>query len=102
MKFPRRTRKKTRLDRIRNEVRSDELKVKSVEVTIQQRQLRWPGHVARMAEGRLIRKVYEVKEGGTGKRGRPSKTWMEEARRAYEATGENGSTQGKRAKAETS
>ena len=34
--------------------------------------------------------------------GRPRNTWMEEVRKAYEARGENGRTQGKCAKTEKS
>ena len=77
------------MDRIRNEVYK-ELKVESIEVTIQRRQLRWLGHVIRMGEERLTRKIYEdkKKEKGKRKRGRSRKTWMKEVRKAYEARGE--------------
>ena len=50
MRFPRRIKNKTRLYRIRNEVHGDELKVESMEVTTQRRQLGWLGHVARIGE----------------------------------------------------
>ena len=62
-----RIKSKTRLDGIRNEVYRDELKVESIEVTIQRGQLRWLGHVTRMGEERLAKKVHEVKEGGKRK-----------------------------------
>ena len=77
------------MDRIRNEVYRDELKTELIEVTIKQGQLRWLGHVARMGEERF------VTEKGKGE-------CKEEVGKAYEAKGENGRTQGKRAKTEKS
>ena len=69
-RFLKRKRNKTRLDRIRNEAYGDELKMETTEVMVQRRQVRWIGHVARVGEGRLARKVYEAKEDGKRKRGR--------------------------------
>ena len=67
MRFLRRIKNKIRLDRIRNEVYRDELKVKSTEVTKQRGRLRWLGHGVRMEEERLARKRSEAKEYGKGK-----------------------------------
>ena len=67
---------------------TDELKVESIEVTIQWGQLRWLGHITRTGEKRLARNVYEAKEDGERKRGKPRKRWMEEVKKAYEARGE--------------
>ena len=36
-----------------------------------------------------LEKVYEAKEDGKWKRGRPRKTWLKEVRKAYKAKGEN-------------
>lgn len=88
MRFLWRIENKTRLDRIKNEVYREELKVIPIEVTVQQGQLRWFGHVARMGEERLTRNVYEAKEMGRRKKGIPRKTWNEKVRKACEATGE--------------
>ena len=41
-----------------------------------------------MGEERLATIVYEAKEGGKWKSGRPRQTWMEEARKACETRGE--------------
>ena len=83
MRFLRRIKNKTRLDRMRNEVCRDELKVESTEVTIQLEQLRWLGHVARMGEERLVRRVYEAqKRRKSEEKRRQRKTWMEEVRKA--------------------
>ena len=65
MRFLRGIKNKTRFDRIINEASKDELKVESIEVTIQ-----W-GHIAKMEQERLTRKVYEAKkktERGKGKK----------------------------------
>ena len=88
------------MDRIKSEVYRDELNVESIEVTKQRGQLTWRGLVTRMGEERLDRKKYKVKEDEKRKGGKPRKTWMEEVRKACEARGENGRTQGKCVKTE--
>ena len=66
------------MDRIRNEVHRDEIKV---EVIMQRGQLKWLGHVARVGEEKMARKTYEAKEDEIRKRRRPRKTWMEDVRK---------------------
>jgi hypothetical protein len=44
---------------------------------IKTRQLKWYGHVERMEEGRLQKKVMKWSPPGRRKRGRPKHTWME-------------------------
>ena len=51
------------------------------------RVLSWFGHVARMSGGRLTKRVYELKVGGSRGRGRPLKGWMKRMRDAVEKRG---------------
>ena len=47
---------------------------------IKTKQLKWYGHVQRMEEGRLPKKVMKWSPRGRRKRGRPILTWAEEIR----------------------
>ena len=47
---------------------------------IKTKQLEWYGHVQRMEEGRLPKKVMKWSPPGRRKRGRPKLTWAEEIR----------------------
>ena len=75
MRFRRRIKSETRLDRIRNEVHREELKVESIKVTIQRGKIK----MLQEWETKDARKVYEAKEDGKEK-GEPRKTWIEEVR----------------------
>ena len=44
---------------------------------IDQGVLRWFGHVERMADERMAKRVYESDVRGVGRRGRPIKCWMD-------------------------
>jgi hypothetical protein len=44
---------------------------------IKTKQLKWYGHVQRMEEGRLPKKVMKCSTQGRRKRGRPKATWAE-------------------------
>ena len=67
-----------RIDRVRNEeVRRVCGKERSVGMKIDQSVLRWFGHVERMNEERMVRRVYESSVHGTRRRGRPRKCWMD-------------------------
>ena len=67
-----------RIDRVRNEeVRRMCGKERSVGMKIDQSVLRWFGHVERMNEERMVRRVYESSVNGTRRRGRPRKCWMD-------------------------
>jgi hypothetical protein len=41
------------------------------------RRLRWFGHVERMDESRLTKKIYEADVGGNAGRGRPRRTFLD-------------------------
>ena len=51
------------------------------------KQLKWYGHVQRMEEGRLPKKVMKWIPPGRRKRGRPKLTWAEEMRGLMEEKG---------------
>ena len=87
MRFLRKIKSKTKRDRIRNEVFYRHLQIEPITVTIQQNQLRWLGHMERMNENRLAKKVFKAKGFGKRKRGRPRKTWTEEVQHALISRG---------------
>ena len=49
--------------------------------------LQWFGHVERMGEERLVRKVYESYVRGTRCKGRPRVCWLNEVKRALRERG---------------
>ena len=77
MKFLRRTINKTRKDRIRNTQVREETGRRSVTEYIEEKQLKWYGHVKRMGMERIVRKSIEAKEWGKRTRGRPRVTWID-------------------------
>lgn len=75
MKYLRRVRGVTKIDKMRNiQIRKD-LEVQSVTDFIEQRQLSWWGHLNRMESRRPVKQVWEAKIHKKRKRGRPRKTW---------------------------
>jgi hypothetical protein len=80
MKFLRRIVGKTRRDKIRNSVIREELNEESIIERIEKKQLKWYGHVQRMEETRLTKRVTETKVQGRRARGRPRKSWEEQLR----------------------
>ncbi|PSN30066.1 hypothetical protein C0J52_23173 [Blattella germanica] len=63
-----------------NQEYSDKRKMKikgSLTEDIKTAQLRWFGHVERMREDRLPKKIFEWQPMGRRKRGRPNITWTE-------------------------
>ena len=66
------------IKRVRNEeIRRICRKKVSVGERMDQNVLRWLGHVERMEDDRLARKVYELEVQGPRCRGRPRKEWMD-------------------------
>ena len=49
--------------------------------------LRWFGHVERMGEERLVRRVYESNVRGARCRGRPRACWLDEVKRVLRVRG---------------
>ena len=67
-----------RLDRVPNtEVHRRSGKEVTVGAKMDQSVLRWFGHVERMDEERLMRRVYQSDGEGTKRRGRPRKGWLD-------------------------
>src|SRR5699024_3306636 len=75
MKFLRRIKGVTRLDKIRNQKIREDLEVKPTLAYIENRQLSWWGHLQRMNSGRPVKQVWEAKPQRNKQRGRPRQTW---------------------------
>lgn len=75
MKYLRRARGVTKLDRMRNEQIRTDLNIESVEEYIEQRQLGWWGHLQRLSNTALVKRIWESKPPWKKKRGRPKETW---------------------------
>ena len=66
------------IDKIRNEQIREECNVRVGVVTrMKVNKLRWFGHVERMSEERLTRKIYAAERCGIRKRGRPRVSWLD-------------------------
>jgi hypothetical protein len=81
----RRSARKPRIERMKNEHTKEIMGVKEKpEYTdsIERKRLQWYGHVKRMQEERLLKLIMEWIPRKRRKRGRPRKTWMEGVRAA--------------------
>ncbi|XP_044760236.1 uncharacterized protein LOC123317693 [Coccinella septempunctata] len=65
----------TRRDRIRNESIREDLQVESLEEFIERRQLEWWGHLNRMEEDTMTRRIWDAKDVRKRRRGRPERSW---------------------------
>ena len=78
MDFWRRSARISRKDKIRNTIIKQKMNVTRYLLDdIKTKQLKWYGHVQRMEEGRLPKKVMKWSPPGKRKRGRPKGTWAE-------------------------
>jgi hypothetical protein len=89
MRFLRKTEGKTRRDIIRNKIIPKTVGIQPIQEYVEISQLRWSGHVNRMDDKIIVKKVYEARETGKRPRGRPGKTWKEGLQ---EVTRKNGVT----------
>jgi hypothetical protein len=82
----RRSARKSRLERIKNEHIKEIMGVKEKPdiIDIENKRLQWYGYVKGMQEERLPKLIMEWIPGERRKRGRPRKTWMEGVRAALE------------------
>ena len=88
MDFWRRSARISRKHKIRNNIIKRKMNVtRSLLEDIKTKQLKWYGHVQRMEEGRLPKKVMKWSPPGRRKRGRPKLTWAEEIRGLMEEKG---------------
>lgn len=89
MKFLRGVVGKSRKDRIRNVDIRREVGVRSLREKIGRNQMRWYGHVKRMSEERIPKRMEEMQEEGRRPRGRPRGRWKDGIRRVVESKGGN-------------
>jgi hypothetical protein len=88
MDFWRRSAQISRKDKIRNNIKKKKMNVtRSLLKDIKTKQLKRYGHVQRMEEGRLPKKVMKWNPPGRRKGGRPKLTWAEEIRGLMEEKG---------------
>ena len=79
-----------RIDRIPNaELRRRCGKKVSVGERMDQGVMRWFGHVERMGDDRLVKRVYDSEVRGVRRRGRPRKSWMDGLKETLERRGLN-------------
>ena len=73
----------SRLDRLRNEEVRERTGVREeLADGVDKNVLRWFGHVERMDDERLLKKVVNARVDGRGARGRPSFGWMDGVKKA--------------------
>ena len=84
MKFLRSMIGKTRRDRVRNEDVRKEVGVEKLNDKIEKNKLRWFGHVRRMEEGRIPKKMLDAKFEGKRARGRPRARWIDSVKYCLE------------------
>jgi hypothetical protein len=89
MRFLRSTVGKTRRDRIRNTNIREMLGVEKLGDRMGRTRLRWFGHMKRMTEERMPRRMYEKRIEGRRRRGRPRKRWKETIARDLHTRGES-------------
>ena len=78
----------TRLDRVRNEeIRRRTGVVRELAGRAEQGLLRWFGHVERMEDRRMVKKITRSGVRGMRPRGRPRTGWMASVKRALETRG---------------
>lgn len=69
---------KNRKEQIRNQMFRENVKISPVKTKLEHGQIRWLGHIMRRYNNRFIKQIYDAKEIGKKKRGRPRKTLVEE------------------------
>ena len=67
----------TKLDKIRNERIRGTTKVGEITKKVQERRLKWYGHVMRREEHYVGRRAIEMKVHGRKNRGRPKRRWLD-------------------------
>ena len=74
-------------DRIRNETNLGWCKIAGVSNIVSHRRLRWSGHLARMPNERLPKRVLFGHMGGSGVRGKSQKEWVDYVREDLQFAG---------------
>ena len=70
----------TKLDKIRNERIRGTTKVGEITKKVQERRLKWYGHVMRREEHYVGRRAMVMKVQGRRKRGRPKRRWLDKVK----------------------
>ena len=78
MRFLRKIMGVTRLDRVRNTVIRETLGVEPLLLSVEKAQLRWYGHVLRMAPDRMARTIFTAVPDGRRPVGRPRTRWTDQ------------------------
>jgi hypothetical protein len=88
MDFWRRSARKSRKEKVRNVTIREVMEVrKNIVEVIEEKQLRWFGHVERMPGNRLPVKILEWEPEGTRRKGRPKERWIDGVRRSMTSHG---------------
>jgi hypothetical protein len=88
MDFWRRSARKSRKEKVRNVTIREIMAVgKNILEVIEEKRLRWFGHVERMPGNRLPQKILEWEPEGTRRRGRPKERWIDGVRRSMTSRG---------------
>ena len=87
----------TRKDKIRNEHIRGTTKVVQASRKITERRLKWYGHVMRMEEDHVVRRVMTKAIPGKRKRGRPKTRWKDVCKRDMQTVGLREGDEGDRA-----
>jgi hypothetical protein len=83
MDFWRRSARKSRKEKVRNGTIRETMEVgKGILEVIEEKRLRWFGHVKRMPGNRLPRKILDWEPEGTRRRERPKERWTDGVRRS--------------------
>ncbi len=78
----------TRMERVRNEdVRQRTEVVRKLSERVDQRVLSWNGHMVRVGEEHLMKRVWKAEVSGLRVRGRPRRGWLERVERALGVQG---------------
>ena len=70
----------TKLDKIRNERIRGATKVGEITKKVQERRLKWYGHVMRRDENYVGRRAMVMKVQGRRQRGRPKRRWLDKVK----------------------
>ena len=79
MRFLRRIFGVTRMDQVRNTLIREAINVEPLLLWIEISQLRWRGHVERMAADRLVKQIFEAEPEGHRPVGRPRTRWKDQS-----------------------
>ena len=83
MDYWRRAARKSRMDKIRNQRIRELMEVdRNILEVIEERKMRWFGHVERMGEDRIPKMILEWNAEGRRRRGKPREQWMDGIRRS--------------------